>query len=72
VGYPPLDPEKRREIEERLAAERLANTPSARYRPDQDPYKPASMQPGSDMLAPFWIGFFVIVIFVLPVVIDWL
>jgi hypothetical protein len=53
-----------------MAAERLANTPSARYRPDQDPMRPASMQPGSDKLAPFWIAFFVIVIFVLPWVID--
>ena len=29
-------------------------------RPELDRFKPASMQPGSDLLAPFWIVFFLI------------
>lgn len=56
---PYMDPERRRLIEE-MRAERLARQPSARYRPDQDRFKPASMQPGNDKLALFWIAFAVI------------
>ena len=44
----------------RLEQERLANTPSGRYRREQDLSRPASMQRGSDKLPLFWIAWFVV------------
>lgn len=52
----------RQAAQEYLDAVRLAGTPSAHYRRDLDPCRPASMQPGSDLLPLFWIAFFALVI----------
>lgn len=56
-----INPELRARIEQQRL-ERLENSPSGRYRPELDRHKPASMQPGSDLLPLFWIGLFVVVI----------
>ncbi|MFG2144143.1 hypothetical protein ACGFRG_08075 [Streptomyces sp. NPDC048696] len=48
------------------------DTPESRYRSELDPMLPASMQPGSDKLAFFWIAYFLILLLVVPVLIEWL
>lgn len=58
--YQASTPEQARRAQEYLDKVRLANTPSAHYRRELDPMRPASMRPGSDRLPLFWIAFFVI------------
>lgn len=55
-------PQEARRAQEYLDTVRLAQTPSARYRRELDPMRPASMRPGSDKLALFWTAFFAIVV----------
>ena len=54
-----INPELYERLEARKRALRDA-TPEGRYRPELDTRKPASMQPGADRLALFWIAYFLI------------
>lgn len=51
----PINPELRERLKARKRAERDA-TPSGRYRRELATRIPASMQPGADRLALFWIA----------------
>jgi len=55
-----INPALRQRVEEQRRA-RLESTPSGRYRPELDPARPASAQPGANNLALFWIAWFVVV-----------
>lgn len=54
-----INPALRQRLEDRKREQR-ESMPGARRRHDPDAFKPASMQPGSDKLALFWIVYFVV------------
>lgn len=54
----------------RVRDEPAPDTPSSRYRRDLDPSRPASMQPGADNIAFFWIGYFIFFLIAVPLLIS--
>lgn len=54
----------------RISDEPTRDTPSSRYRRDQDPSPPASMQPGANNVVFFWIGYFVFFLIAVPLLIS--
>lgn len=58
-----------RKAAEREAAESLAKmaTPAPMHQPKLDRNLPASMQPGNDKLAFFWIAYFLFFLVVVPI-----
>lgn len=59
-----------RERIEQQARERLANTPSGRYRRELDTHVPIGGKGNEDKLAFFWIGYVVLFLIVAPVLIN--